>query len=73
MSYQHDIDTDPRNPANAKSLDIVACWCRTCQEPTITDNETKSCPVCGDLIMYQENDGTLYTYDNRSGKYEVFE
>jgi len=60
-----------RDPQETVSLDIVASWCRTCQEPTITDNELKSCPVCGDLIMYQENDGTIYTYDNVSGNYEV--
>ena len=71
MSYQHDIDTDERNPANAKNLDIVVSWCRSCLEPTDAEREIKDCPVCGDLIMYQENDGTIYTYDSVSGKYEV--
>ena len=71
MSYQHDIDTDKRNPANANSLDIVACWCRTCAKPQDIGSEVKDCADCGDLIMYQENDGTIYTYDSVSGKYEV--
>jgi hypothetical protein len=73
MSYQHDIDTDPRNPANAVSLDIVACWCRTCQNIQDLDAEFRYCIECGDFVIYQENDGTLYTYDRQAGKYEVFE
>jgi hypothetical protein len=71
--YQHDIDTDPRNPANAVSLDIVACWCRTCTKPQEVDSEVAFCEDCGDFVIYQENDGTLYTYDRQAGKYEVFE
>ena len=68
MNYSY-----PNDPQEQISLDIVASWCRTCDYPTITDNELKSCPVCGDLIMYQENDGTIYTYSPADGKYEVLE
>lgn len=63
MSYQHDIDTDPRNPANAESLDIVFCHCRTCDYPVDFDDEEKFCPVCGDLIIYHENDGRVFSFD----------
>jgi Zn finger protein HypA/HybF involved in hydrogenase expression len=68
-----DRDTDPRNPANAVSLDIVACWCRTCTKPQDVDSEVAFCEDCGDFVIYQENDGTLYTYDRQAGKYEIFE
>ena len=68
-----DRDTDPRNPANAVSLDLVASWCRTCKKPQDEDSEVAFCEDCGDFVIYQENDGTLYTYDRQVGKYEVFE
>ena len=66
--YFHDIDIDPRNPANRVSLDIVSCACRTCNYPVTIDSEFKDCPSCGDLIIYHENDGRVFSFDG--SKYE---
>jgi Zn finger protein HypA/HybF involved in hydrogenase expression len=68
MNYSY-----PNDPQEMVSLDLVACWCRTCTKPQDVDSEVAFCEDCGDFVIYQENDGTLYTYDSVSGKYEVFE
>ena len=61
--YQHDIDTDPMNPANKKGLDFKSCSCENCFYPVNIDDEFISCPSCGDLIVYIENDGREFTFN----------
>ena len=61
--YEHDIDIDPRNPANKVGLDIVKVECRSCSYPTDLDSEFQNCPSCGDRLVYIENDGREFIYD----------
>ena len=53
----------PNDPQEQISLDIVSCHCRTCDYPAEYEDEKKFCPICGDLIIYQENDGREFTFD----------